>query len=71
MQQVQIEALRHQAEPGSAAVTFRYYAECVNTYGGPGITVPLGGVRQSGNGHDKSMHALNQYLNLKTAWMQL
>jgi gamma-glutamyl-gamma-aminobutyraldehyde dehydrogenase len=43
----------------------------VNTYGGPDITVPLGGVRQSGNGHDKSMHALNQYLNLKTAWMQL
>jgi gamma-glutamyl-gamma-aminobutyraldehyde dehydrogenase len=43
----------------------------VNTYGGPDITVPLGGVRQSGNGHDKSMHALDNYLNLKTAWIQL
>lgn len=43
----------------------------VNTYGGPDITVPLGGVGQSGNGHDKSMHALNHYLNLKTAWIQL
>jgi len=43
----------------------------VNTYGGPDITVPLGGVRQSGNGHDKSMHALDKYLELKTAWIQL
>jgi 4-(gamma-glutamylamino)butanal dehydrogenase len=43
----------------------------VNTYGGPDITVPLGGMRESGNGHDKSLHALDQYLNLKTAWIQL
>ncbi len=43
----------------------------VNTYGGPDITVTLGGVRQSGNGHDKSMHALDKYLDLKTAWIQL
>ncbi len=43
----------------------------VNTYGGPDITVPLGGVGQSGNGHDKSLHALDKYINLKTAWIQL
>jgi gamma-glutamyl-gamma-aminobutyraldehyde dehydrogenase len=43
----------------------------VNTYGGPDITVPLGGVRQSGNGVDKSMHALDKYTDLKTAWIQL
>ena len=43
----------------------------VNTYGGPDITVPLGGVRQSGNGHDKSMHAMDKYMDLKTAWIQL
>ena len=43
----------------------------VNTYGGPDITVPLGGMKQSGNGHDKSMHALDKYLDLKTAWIQL
>ena len=43
----------------------------VNTYGGPDITMPLGGVRQSGNGHDKSMHALDKYLDLKSAWIQL
>jgi len=43
----------------------------VNTYGGADMTVPLGGHRQSGNGHDKSLHALDKYQNLKTAWIQL
>ncbi|MFN3293587.1 MAG: aldehyde dehydrogenase family protein, partial [Gemmobacter sp.] len=43
----------------------------VNTYGGTDVTVPLGGVRQSGNGHDKSLHALEKYTDLKTAWIQL
>ena len=43
----------------------------VNTYGGADGTVPLGGVKQSGNGHDKSMHALDKYVDLKTAWIQL
>ncbi len=43
----------------------------VNTYGGADGTVPLGGVRQSGNGHDKSLHAVEKYTDLKTAWIQL
>ncbi|MCG7626959.1 aldehyde dehydrogenase family protein [Epibacterium sp. MM17-32] len=43
----------------------------VNTYGGADNTVPLGGVGQSGNGHDKSLHALEKYVDLKTAWFQL
>jgi 4-(gamma-glutamylamino)butanal dehydrogenase len=43
----------------------------VNTYGGADNTVPLGGHKQSGNGHDKSLHALDKYTNLKTAWIQL
>ncbi|MCM2563136.1 aldehyde dehydrogenase [Lutimaribacter sp. EGI FJ00015] len=43
----------------------------VNTYGGSDNTVPLGGVKQSGNGHDKSLHAFDKYFDLKTAWMQL
>ena len=43
----------------------------VNCYGGADITVPLGGVGQSGNGHDKSMHAFDKYSDLKTAWIQL
>jgi gamma-glutamyl-gamma-aminobutyraldehyde dehydrogenase len=43
----------------------------VNTYGGADMTVPLGGVRQSGNGHDKSLHAFDKYTDLKTAWIEL
>ena len=43
----------------------------VNTYGGADITVPLGGHKQSGNGHDKSLHALDKYVDLKTAWIAL
>ncbi|WP_372571432.1 aldehyde dehydrogenase [Ruegeria jejuensis] len=43
----------------------------VNTYGGADNTVPLGGVGQSGNGHDKSLHALDKFVDLKTAWIQL
>lgn len=43
----------------------------INTYGGADGTVPLGGVGQSGNGHDKSLHAIDKYINLKTAWIKL
>ncbi len=43
----------------------------VNTYGGSDITVPLGGFKQSGFGRDKSLHALEKYTDLKTAWIQL
>ncbi len=43
----------------------------VNTYGGADMTVPLGGHKQSGNGHDKSLHAFDKFLDLKTAWIKL
>ena len=43
----------------------------LNTYGGADGTVPLGRVKQSGNGHDKSLHAFDKYTDLKTAWIQL
>ena len=43
----------------------------INTYGGADGTVPLGGVGQSGNGVDKSLHAIDKYVNLKTAWIKL
>jgi 4-(gamma-glutamylamino)butanal dehydrogenase len=43
----------------------------VNTYGGSDITVPLGGFKQSGFGRDKSLHALEKYVDIKTAWIQL
>lgn len=43
----------------------------VNCYGSIDVTCPLGGMKQSGNGYDKSLHALDKYCNLKTAWLQL
>ena len=43
----------------------------VNCYGGTDVTVPMGGMKQSGNGYDKSLHALDKYSALKTAWMAL
>ncbi len=43
----------------------------VNTYGGSDLTVPLGGFKQSGFGRDKSLHALEKYMDLKTAWIAL
>jgi 4-(gamma-glutamylamino)butanal dehydrogenase len=43
----------------------------VNTFGGTDITVPLGGFKQSGFGRDKSLHALDEYTDRKTAWIAL
>ncbi|RNC93507.1 MAG: aldehyde dehydrogenase family protein [Oricola sp.] len=43
----------------------------VNTYGGTDITVPMGGQKQSGNGYDRSLHALDKFQNLKTAWIAI
>ena len=43
----------------------------VNTYGGPDVTVPMGGRKGSGNGHDKSLHAFDKFVDLKTAWIKL
>jgi acyl-CoA reductase-like NAD-dependent aldehyde dehydrogenase len=43
----------------------------VNQYDEDDITVPFGGVKQSGNGRDKSLHALEKYTELKTIWMRM
>lgn len=43
----------------------------INNYFGGDITVPFGGFKQSGNGRDKSMHAFNDYTELKTTWIEL
>ncbi|MBH8579256.1 aldehyde dehydrogenase family protein, partial [Bisbaumannia pacifica] len=43
----------------------------VNNWAGPDMTVPFGGVKQSGNGRDKSLHSLEEYTELKTVWMAL
>ncbi len=42
----------------------------INNYFGGDVTVPFGGFKQSGNGRDKSMHAFNDYTELKTTWIE-
>jgi len=43
----------------------------VNCFSGADQTVPLGGVKQSGHGSDRSLHAFDKYIDLKTAWISL
>ncbi len=43
----------------------------VNQYDEDDITVPFGGYKQSGNGRDKSLHAMDKYTELKTTWIGL
>lgn len=43
----------------------------VNCYDHGDVTVPFGGFKQSGNGRDKSLHALDKYRELKTTWIEL
>ena len=42
----------------------------INNYFGGDITVPFGGFKQSGNGRDKSIHAFDDYTELKTTWIE-
>ncbi|WGL52596.1 aldehyde dehydrogenase [Nocardioides sp. BP30] len=43
----------------------------VNTVDALDVTVPFGGVKQSGYGRDLSLHALDKFTSLKTTWIQL
>lgn len=43
----------------------------VNSSTGTDNTVPLSGVKQSGHGYDKSLHAIDKYVNHKSAWIDL
>ena len=43
----------------------------VNQYDEDDITVPFGGFKQSGNGRDKSLHALEKYTEIKTTWLRI
>ena len=43
----------------------------VNQYDGGDMTAPFGGFKQSGNGRDKSLHALDKYTELKATWIKL
>lgn len=43
----------------------------INQYDDDDITVPFGGVRESGNGRDKSLHAFDKVTELKTTWLRI
>lgn len=43
----------------------------VNTWGEGDSTVPFGGVKSSGNGRDKSLHALEKYTDVKNVLIRL
>ena len=43
----------------------------INCYGQAPVSLCLGGVKQSGNGYDKSLHALDKFTNLKSIWLDL
>jgi acyl-CoA reductase-like NAD-dependent aldehyde dehydrogenase len=54
-----------------AAKALRAGTVHVNCYDEDDMTVPFGGYKQSGNGRDKSLHALEKYTELKTTWVKL
>ena len=54
-----------------AARAVRAGTAWVNCYEEGDLTVPFGGYKQSGNGRDKSVHALEKYAELKTTWIEL
>ena len=43
----------------------------VNYYEAGDMTAPFGGFKQSGNGRDKSIHALEKYTEIKAIWINL
>lgn len=53
------------------AAALRAGTVSVNAYGGdaPEVIVPFGGYKGSGYGRDKSLHAMDKYMQIKTMWM--
>ncbi|MFI4939077.1 MAG: aldehyde dehydrogenase [Burkholderiales bacterium] len=54
-----------------AARALRVGTVHVNQYDEDDMTVPFGGYKQSGNGRDKSLHAMDKYTELKTTWINI
>jgi acyl-CoA reductase-like NAD-dependent aldehyde dehydrogenase len=43
----------------------------VNTFDAASLATPFGGIKDSGHGRDRSLHALDSYTQLKTTWISL
>ncbi|MGQ7184411.1 aldehyde dehydrogenase family protein, partial [Escherichia sp. HC-CC] len=68
------QASAHAVRAGEVARPYRRAkagSVFVNNYNDGDMTVPFGGYKQSGNGRDKSLHALEKFTELKTIWISL
>ncbi|MFQ5984952.1 MAG: aldehyde dehydrogenase [Alphaproteobacteria bacterium] len=54
-----------------AARALRAGTVWINCFDHGDITVPFGGYKESGFGRDKSLHAMEKYVQLKTTWINL
>ena len=43
----------------------------INAFDHTSVNAPFGGFKQSGIGRDKSLHAFEEYTQLKTTWLEL
>jgi acyl-CoA reductase-like NAD-dependent aldehyde dehydrogenase len=43
----------------------------INCYEASDVTSPFGGMKQSGNGRDRSLHALEKYTEMKSTWIAM
>jgi len=56
---------------GRIARALRAGTVWVNTYDAADESTPFGGMKASGAGRDRSLHALDAYTHLKTTWISL
>jgi acyl-CoA reductase-like NAD-dependent aldehyde dehydrogenase len=56
---------------GRLARSLRAGTVWVNTFDASSLATPFGGIKDSGHGRDRSLHALDAYTQLKTTWISL
>ncbi len=62
---------RDLTKAGRLARRLRAGTVWVNTFDASSMATPFGGMRDSGHGRDRSLHALRSYTHLKTTWISL
>ncbi|GGI09333.1 aldehyde dehydrogenase [Egicoccus halophilus] len=62
---------RDLATAHTAARAIRAGTVWVNCFEEGDLSVPFGGMKQSGTGRDKSLHAIDKFVDLKTTWIAL
>jgi putative tricarboxylic transport membrane protein len=72
---VAVYSMRNSITDGVVAAGFGVFGMILKRLNLPIVPIilgmVLGGMKQSGTGHDKSLHAMDKYFDLKTAWIQL